>query len=318
MSFPETAPYIKNLDPEKPGGGDPISYGDDHIRLIKKAVHDSFPEVEGPVTATHEELSHVAGVTSPIQDQIDDGMQQISVNDTDISNLEGRMDSAETRLDAAETRLDGHDTEIAEVRSLEIGDHPDVEFEGAPEDGDVMVFDGGKWRAKRPQSGNVMRLDIVQPMVCGEFGKSSYFHWESSYQNPASNNMGSKTFTFTNPQPGDLKFMLRNIKLFTFNSPKFIGEDLTIDGVAPFAGWGDAANVKLFARPANEWGGYDFHAKVFPVPVDAYEPDFKPDENAPLIEVKNSIEIPISEIPGQQSADGRVTVTVEGWFVEDK
>jgi hypothetical protein len=319
MSFPESADYVNQLDDQKPNGQDPISYGDNHIRLIKKAVHDSFPKVGGEVTATHEELSYVSGVTGPIQDQLDDGFQQIVGNDNDISALEGRMDSAETRLD-------GHDSDIAALQAHanehEIGDHPDVEFEGAPEDGDVMVFDGGKWRAKKPQSGNVMRMNIAQPQTCGDFTTHEFFRWDAYYQRPSNGGSPTRTFTFTNPQQGDLKFMLRNIKINTRYGAGLVGADLAIDGFKPFAGWGGKATVSLFPQPNTPDGGYDWDATVFPIPRrfknGLYENDTY-DDNAPLIEVKDAITIPINSISANdQWNDGDVRVIVEGWFVEDK
>ncbi len=67
----ETATYINGLNATYPAASDPKSEGDDHLRLIKSTVKATFPNVTGAVTATHTELSHVAGVTSAIQTQID-------------------------------------------------------------------------------------------------------------------------------------------------------------------------------------------------------------------------------------------------------
>ena len=48
----ETGNYINNLVPANPPAGDPVSQGDDHLRLIKKVVQQSFPSVD-PVSYTH-------------------------------------------------------------------------------------------------------------------------------------------------------------------------------------------------------------------------------------------------------------------------
>jgi hypothetical protein len=66
----ESANYIGQLDEANPPSGDPFQEGDDQIRLIKKAVRQSFPNVTNAVTATHTELNFVAGVSSAIQTQI--------------------------------------------------------------------------------------------------------------------------------------------------------------------------------------------------------------------------------------------------------
>lgn len=321
MSNTEQATFVADLNDQRPTGDEPISYGDDHIRLIKKTLVESFPNVAGAVTADHTELSYVDGVTSPIQTQLDGLDGRVTTNTNNISSNSSAITALDARVLKNESDIADNKAAIEavdkKVDDQTIGDHADVEFEGAPEDGDVMVFDGGKWRAKKPQSGNVMRLDIVQPKVCGEFSSEGWFLWQASYQNPSSSSGTSKTFTFTNPQAG-LKFMLRNIKVFTGNGPDFQGEGLTIDGVAPFSGWGSDAKVSLTERPDNDTGGYNFFVKVFPIAVDVYELQPKPDDNAPLIEVKQSIQIPITGIPSQQYTDGRVRVQVEGWFVEDK
>ena len=66
----ETATYISSLVITNPAAGDNVSAGDDHIRLLKKTIKNSFPYVTGAVSATHTELNYVDGVTSAIQPQI--------------------------------------------------------------------------------------------------------------------------------------------------------------------------------------------------------------------------------------------------------
>ena len=61
----ETAQYINQLDPKFPEGGDSLSEGDDHIRLIKEAITKSFPNVDGPVDLTTEEFGKLkSGLTN--------------------------------------------------------------------------------------------------------------------------------------------------------------------------------------------------------------------------------------------------------------
>jgi len=52
----ENVTYINTLDPSAPAGGDSISEGDDHIRNIKRAIKDTFPNVDGPVDLTTAEF----------------------------------------------------------------------------------------------------------------------------------------------------------------------------------------------------------------------------------------------------------------------
>lgn len=67
----ESATTINQLDQTKPGINDLKSEGDDHIRLLKSTIKNTLPNLTGPVTATQAELNRVAGVTSPLQTQID-------------------------------------------------------------------------------------------------------------------------------------------------------------------------------------------------------------------------------------------------------
>jgi hypothetical protein len=56
----ETATYINGLVSTNPTAGDPVSQGDDHVRLIKAAVLATFPNITGAVTATHTALNNAA------------------------------------------------------------------------------------------------------------------------------------------------------------------------------------------------------------------------------------------------------------------
>lgn len=56
----ESVKYISDLDDKNPVGGDSISEGDDHIRNIKKAILETFPEVKGEVTVSHEDLNKLS------------------------------------------------------------------------------------------------------------------------------------------------------------------------------------------------------------------------------------------------------------------
>jgi hypothetical protein len=67
----ETGDYISDLVITNPTGADAKSTADDHLRLVKKILTQSFPAVSGACTATHTELNFVDGVTSAIQTQID-------------------------------------------------------------------------------------------------------------------------------------------------------------------------------------------------------------------------------------------------------
>lgn len=66
----ETATYINGLNPSYPTGGDLISAGDDHLRLLKQTIKNTFPNLTGAVTVTHGELNTLAGVSGNVQGQL--------------------------------------------------------------------------------------------------------------------------------------------------------------------------------------------------------------------------------------------------------
>src|SRR5690554_2553329 len=60
----ESGTYISDLNPSNPvGATDKVSTLDDHVRLIKSTLQNTFPNIDGAVTATEDELNHLDGVT---------------------------------------------------------------------------------------------------------------------------------------------------------------------------------------------------------------------------------------------------------------
>jgi len=55
----ESATYIHQLDPANPAAPDLLADTDNHIRLIKQAIRNTFPNVTGPVSGNQHVLSGV-------------------------------------------------------------------------------------------------------------------------------------------------------------------------------------------------------------------------------------------------------------------
>jgi len=66
----ETVTYISDLNTSYPASGDSVSEGAQHIRNLKTALKNTFPNITGAVNPTQTELNYVVGVTSAIQTQI--------------------------------------------------------------------------------------------------------------------------------------------------------------------------------------------------------------------------------------------------------
>lgn len=66
----ESATYISDLVATWPLGTDKIRQGDDHLREIKKAIKNTFPNINGEVTATQAILNNVPANLSAIITQL--------------------------------------------------------------------------------------------------------------------------------------------------------------------------------------------------------------------------------------------------------
>lgn len=92
----ETATFIHELVSTNPvGATDSKGQGDDHIRLLKSTIQNTFPNVEGVVNASHTELNYLVGdVPRLSQSNIFTGAQQ------QIANTEARFVSSNVALTA--------------------------------------------------------------------------------------------------------------------------------------------------------------------------------------------------------------------------
>lgn len=67
----ETANYIAELDPANPTGADIKGLGDNHLRMIKGALKQQFPNfTAAAVNPTVAELNTLVGVTAGVQAQL--------------------------------------------------------------------------------------------------------------------------------------------------------------------------------------------------------------------------------------------------------
>ncbi|MDN8037456.1 hypothetical protein [Burkholderia vietnamiensis] len=53
----ESAQYVNQLVPTNPLSTDSVSQADDHLRMIKLALTNTFPNLSGPVTASQDQLN---------------------------------------------------------------------------------------------------------------------------------------------------------------------------------------------------------------------------------------------------------------------
>lgn len=104
----ESATYINQLNENYPTGNDHYSTVDEHLRLIKGAVKNTFPNITGALTPTHTELNYVDGVTSAIQTQIDTKLAasrfpnvsgDVTPTHTELNFVDGVTSAIQTQMD---------------------------------------------------------------------------------------------------------------------------------------------------------------------------------------------------------------------------
>ena len=82
----ENGTYVNSLVPANPASTDGLAQADDHIRLIKSTIKNTFPNLTGPVTATQADLNNTTSIPSSLTDLgISDGSASGQVLTTDGS-----------------------------------------------------------------------------------------------------------------------------------------------------------------------------------------------------------------------------------------
>ena len=80
----ENGTYVNSLVPANPASTDGLAQADDHIRLIKSTLQNTFPNLTGAVTATQADLNNTTSIPSTLTDLgITDGSASGQVLTTD-------------------------------------------------------------------------------------------------------------------------------------------------------------------------------------------------------------------------------------------
>lgn len=290
---------ISDLNPVYPQSDDPVSQGDNHIRNIKKAVKDTFPNVDGPVNATDEELNQLAG--NNVIGDISDLEGRVTKNELDIQNLGATSGDHALRIDAnAEGiatnagNIASNDQDIAaldgRVDALEnapapgliphsINDHTDVNTSGAQE-GYVLAYVGGNWVPMKPSSGGGMIKPTQQPRFAGDF---QYHSYESAYRSGVRSGG-----TVTLQVPAGKFFSLEYIAAYGQPNCTIDPEGIVIDGITMSGGTNYNQDLEYTSTGGPTWPGNE---------------GFNP------IKVESTITVPISSGMGE--------IYISGMFSEE-
>lgn len=113
MSVESQVNNIADLNPTYPQADDPVSQGDNHIRNIKKALKDTFPNIDGTVTASEDELNQLVGQDLP--SDVGALESRVSKNEGDIANNAAGIANNASAIAANTSRI--NDVEVIAVNN---------------------------------------------------------------------------------------------------------------------------------------------------------------------------------------------------------
>ena len=96
----EAGTHIDDLVVTNPASTDGLAQADDHIRLIKTTLKNTFPNVTGAVTATHGALNVLSGFSGTVDDlTYSKDLRATGVTATEFDYLDGVTSNIQTQLD---------------------------------------------------------------------------------------------------------------------------------------------------------------------------------------------------------------------------
>lgn len=108
----EIGTHISDLVQTNPVSTDGLGQADDHIRLIKKTIQNTFPNITGPVLSTQAELNKIDGVTATTAE-----LNKLDGYTGDVSDFNKL---ASVTSSAAElNKLDGVTASTSEINKLD-------------------------------------------------------------------------------------------------------------------------------------------------------------------------------------------------------
>lgn len=154
----ETGTYLDALVPTNPASTDGLAQADDHIRLLKGTLQNTFPNISGAVGATQVELNVLDGITAStselnVLDGITATTAELNFTDGVTSNIQTQMN---TKAPLASPTFTGTlvaptaTVTTANVTTVDLGDWT------VTQTGTNLVFStGGVGKMKLDASGNL-------------------------------------------------------------------------------------------------------------------------------------------------------------------
>ena len=122
----ENATTINQLNPLFPAAVDSLAQADDHLRLIKSTIQNTFPNVTGAITATQSEVNQLSGLTTNTSElnkldgftgNVTDlnyakSLASTGVTATEYDYLDGVTSNIQTQLNSKQPTITGAATTI--------------------------------------------------------------------------------------------------------------------------------------------------------------------------------------------------------------
>lgn len=93
----ETGTYINSLVATNPAATDALSVADDHLRLIKSTIKNTFPNITNAITATHGELNIMDNASAAVATTLVDADRMV-INDDDVGMKQVALPDLRTYL----------------------------------------------------------------------------------------------------------------------------------------------------------------------------------------------------------------------------
>ena len=205
---------IADLNPAYPQADDPVSQGDNHVRLIKKAIKDTFPNIDGTVLPSEDELNQLVGKDLPgdvtnLEGRVTKNEADIAQNKADIATNASNIATNTSNISTNANNIASNDSDIASLNSrvnaLEnapepgliphgINDHTDVNTAGV-KNGQALIYKDGVWVPVDILGGGTVNF-MTQPTTAGDATLNGF---QQTYELKSWNNMGYATQTMTVP-----------------------------------------------------------------------------------------------------------------------
>jgi hypothetical protein len=105
----ESGTYINSLNASNPASTDGLGQADDHIRLLKSTIKNTFPNIDAPVTATEDHLNLISSYTGNANDlNLLSGQSGAGLSSTELGYLTNVTSDIQAQINAISVAASGN------------------------------------------------------------------------------------------------------------------------------------------------------------------------------------------------------------------